>query len=136
MTFMTQPGAGRRFSIRSTGACGRAGRAGGRVAERAGFGAEGIEGGALPWTNWIAGIVAVYSTLFGIGKIIFGETCWRSQSLPLRGSRGHWQMGRQSRMDRSDALRTRTCWLYHLHSAILVNFESHWRLLNVDIDNT
>jgi solute:Na+ symporter, SSS family len=45
-----------------------------RVAERNGYGAEGIEGGALPWTNWIAGIVAVYCTLFGIGKIIFSET--------------------------------------------------------------
>jgi solute:Na+ symporter, SSS family len=43
------------------------------VAERNGYGAEGIEGGILPWTNWIAGIVAVYCTLFGIGKIIFGE---------------------------------------------------------------
>src|SRR5690242_2258644 len=38
-----------------------------RVAERNGFGAEGVEGGILPWTNWIAGIVAVYCTLFGIG---------------------------------------------------------------------
>jgi Na+/proline symporter len=45
-----------------------------RVAERNGFGKEGIEGGALAWTNWIAGIVAVYSSLFGIGKVIFGET--------------------------------------------------------------
>jgi len=45
-----------------------------RVAERAGFGREGIPGGALAWTNWVAGIVGVYSTLFGIGKIIFGET--------------------------------------------------------------
>jgi len=45
-----------------------------RVAEKAGFGVEGIEGGALAWTNWIAGIVAVYTTLFGIGKLIFGET--------------------------------------------------------------
>jgi len=44
-----------------------------RVAERNGFGAEGVEGGILPWTNWIAGIVAVYCTLFGIGKIIFGQ---------------------------------------------------------------
>ncbi len=44
-----------------------------RVAERAGFGAEGIEGGALTWTNWIAGVVAVYSSLFGIGKVIFGD---------------------------------------------------------------
>ena len=45
-----------------------------RVSERTGFGREGIPGGALAWTNWIAGIVAVYSTLFGIGKIIFGQT--------------------------------------------------------------
>jgi hypothetical protein len=45
-----------------------------RIAVKAGFGEEGIEGGALPWTNWIAGIVAVYSTLFGIGKLVFGET--------------------------------------------------------------
>ena len=44
-----------------------------RVSERAGFGREGIPGGALAWTNWIAGIVAVYSSLFGIGKIILGN---------------------------------------------------------------
>jgi SSS family solute:Na+ symporter len=45
-----------------------------RISEKAGFGREGIPGGALAWTNWIAGIVAVYSTLFGIGKLIFGAT--------------------------------------------------------------
>jgi len=28
------------------------------VSERAGFGRESIPGGALAWTNWIAGIVA------------------------------------------------------------------------------
>jgi Na+/proline symporter len=44
-----------------------------RVSERAGFGRESIPGGALAWTNWIAGIVAVYSTLFGIGKIVLGN---------------------------------------------------------------
>src|SRR2546427_948891 len=44
-----------------------------RVSTRLGFGPEPIPGGALAWTNWIAGIVAVYATLFGIGKIIFGE---------------------------------------------------------------
>lgn len=53
-------------------------RPGGRgwrtIAEKAGFAGEGVEGGALAWTNWIAGIIAVYSTLFGIGKLIFGET--------------------------------------------------------------
>ena len=53
-----------------------------RTARRAGMGTR--VGAARPrarvhsrrragWTNWIAGIVAVYSTLFGIGKIIFGD---------------------------------------------------------------
>jgi hypothetical protein len=45
-----------------------------RISENAGFGREGIPGGALAWTNWIAGIIAVYSSLFGIGKIVLGET--------------------------------------------------------------
>jgi Na+/proline symporter len=45
-----------------------------RVSRRLGFGREPIPGGALAWTNWIAGIVAVYATLFGIGKIVFGFT--------------------------------------------------------------
>jgi solute:Na+ symporter, SSS family len=44
-----------------------------KVSEQIGFGREQIPGGALAWTNWIAGIVAVYSTLFGIGKLVFGE---------------------------------------------------------------
>src|ERR1043166_4308424 len=43
------------------------------VSEKLGFGREQIPGGALAWTNWVAGIVAVYSTLFGIGKLVFGE---------------------------------------------------------------
>ena len=33
---------------------------------------EPIAGGALSWVNWLAGVVAVYATLFGIGKLIFG----------------------------------------------------------------
>jgi SSS family solute:Na+ symporter len=44
-----------------------------KVSETIGFGREQIPGGALAWTNWVAGIVAVYSTLFGIGKIVLGE---------------------------------------------------------------
>ena len=44
-----------------------------RVSERAGFGRESIPGGALAWTNWIAGIVAVYASLFGIGKLVLGN---------------------------------------------------------------
>jgi Na+/proline symporter len=43
------------------------------VSERLGLGREKTPGGALAWTNWVAGIVAVYASLFGIGKIIFGE---------------------------------------------------------------
>jgi Na+/proline symporter len=42
------------------------------ISTRLGFGRERIPGGGLAWTNWIAGIVAVYATLFGIGKILFG----------------------------------------------------------------
>jgi solute:Na+ symporter, SSS family len=38
-----------------------------------GFGTESIPGGRHAWANWFAGVVAVYATLFGIGKIIFGE---------------------------------------------------------------
>ena len=45
----------------------------GAVSTRLGLGREPIPGGALAWTNWIAGIVAVYATLFGIGKLVFGE---------------------------------------------------------------
>jgi len=43
------------------------------VSTRLGLGREPIPGGAFAWTNWIAGVVAVYSTLFGIGKVVFGE---------------------------------------------------------------
>ena len=44
-----------------------------QVSERLGYGREPIPGGAMNWTNWIAGVVAVYATLFGIGRLIFGE---------------------------------------------------------------
>ncbi|HEU4641762.1 MAG TPA: sodium:solute symporter family protein [Gemmatimonadaceae bacterium] len=43
-----------------------------RVSKRMGLGREQIPGGAGAWANWVAGIVAVYGTLFGTGKIIFG----------------------------------------------------------------
>jgi Na+/proline symporter len=43
-----------------------------RISERLGYGREQIPGGALAWTNWLAGVVAVYAMLFGIGKLIFG----------------------------------------------------------------
>src|SRR5207302_11365331 len=44
-----------------------------RISTPLGYGAEQIPGGRLAWLNWLAGGVAVYATLFGIGKIVFGE---------------------------------------------------------------
>jgi len=44
-----------------------------RVSNKLGYGREEIPGGRLAWANWLAGVIAVYATLFGIGKIIFGE---------------------------------------------------------------
>jgi hypothetical protein len=43
------------------------------VSARLGFGREPIPGGWRSWANWLAGVVAVYASLFGIGKLIFGE---------------------------------------------------------------
>ncbi|HUR92225.1 MAG TPA: sodium:solute symporter family protein [Gemmatimonadaceae bacterium] len=43
------------------------------VSSRLGFGREKIPGGALAWSNWLAGVIAVYASLFGIGKLVFLE---------------------------------------------------------------
>ena len=45
-----------------------------RISVPLGYGKEGTPGGALAWTNWLAGVVACYATLFGIGKVVFGYT--------------------------------------------------------------
>ncbi len=60
------------------------------VSTRLGYGRETIPGGALAWTNWIAGIVAVYATLFGIGKIIFGFTGTGVVMLGLATAAFYW----------------------------------------------
>jgi solute:Na+ symporter, SSS family len=44
-----------------------------RVAQRLGYANDGIPGGALSWVNWIAGVTAVYSSLFGLGAILTGR---------------------------------------------------------------
>jgi len=61
-----------------------------RVSEKAGFGRESIPGGALAWTNWIAGIVAVYSSLFGIGRLVFGDLVQGFGLLVLAGVAFAW----------------------------------------------
>jgi Na+/proline symporter len=52
-------------------------RPGGRgwapVSAALGLGGEPIDGGPLNWTNWLAGVAAVYSSLFGVGSWIFGQ---------------------------------------------------------------
>ena len=45
-----------------------------RVAIRLGHGPEPLAVGRGAWANWLAGVVAAYATLFGIGKLIFGPT--------------------------------------------------------------
>ena len=42
------------------------------VAARLGFAEDRIPGGALSWVNWVAGWLAVYATLFGIGQLVIG----------------------------------------------------------------
>jgi hypothetical protein len=53
-------------------------RPGGRgwkpVSRSLGLGGEPMDGGHLNWTNWVAGVVCVYASLFGVGRILFGET--------------------------------------------------------------
>jgi len=61
-----------------------------KVSERLGLGREPIPGGALAWTNWIAGIVAVYATLFGIGKLVFGYTGTGVVLLAIAASAFYW----------------------------------------------
>jgi Na+/proline symporter len=51
------------------------------VAGRLGFGKESIDGGVLNWTNWVAGVTAVYATLFATGQVIFGE--WTDAAIYL-----------------------------------------------------
>lgn len=51
------------------------------ISQRLGYGREPMPGGVLAWTNWVAGVVAVYGTLFGIGKLLFGE--WAAAALFL-----------------------------------------------------
>ncbi|HEU4955776.1 MAG TPA: sodium:solute symporter family protein, partial [Gemmatimonadales bacterium] len=44
-----------------------------RVAQRLGYEDDRIPGGVLSWVNWIAGVTAVYSSLFGLGAILTGR---------------------------------------------------------------
>ncbi|MSR37052.1 MAG: sodium:proline symporter, partial [Gemmatimonadetes bacterium] len=42
------------------------------VSAALGLGGEPMDGGPLNWTNWLAGVISVYASLFGLGSWIFG----------------------------------------------------------------
>jgi Na+/proline symporter len=69
------------------------------VAERLGYGREPIPGGALAWTNWVAGIVAVYATLFGLGKLVFKDVVTGVIMLAVAAAAFAW-IARSFRADR------------------------------------
>jgi Na+/proline symporter len=72
VTFLTQPESAAtldRFYRRV-----RPGGPGWRVvSRRLGFGDDPIPGGALSWMNWIAGIAAVYCSIFSVGAFLTGS---------------------------------------------------------------
>lgn len=76
-----------------------------RVSTSMGYGREPIPGGALAWTNWIAGIVAVYASLFGIGKLIFGELALGIGMLAVAAAAFAW-IARSFRGDGAEAAAT------------------------------
>jgi SSS family transporter len=43
------------------------------VSARLGFGDDRIPGGALSWVNWAAGVIAVFTALFGVGEFLTGS---------------------------------------------------------------
>ncbi|UCG88185.1 MAG: hypothetical protein JSW71_06475, partial [Gemmatimonadota bacterium] len=72
VTFATRPEDGRvlrDFYLRVR----PGGRGWRRVTESLGLGRQPVDGGPLNWTNWVAGVTCVYSSLFGVGRILFGD---------------------------------------------------------------
>jgi SSS family solute:Na+ symporter len=45
-----------------------------RVSQRLGYGTDQIPGGSLAWVNWVAGVAAVYSAVFGAGEFLTGSS--------------------------------------------------------------
>ena len=48
--------------------------------------------------DWLMGCVLVYATLFGIGKIVFGDWSWGVPLLALAGGAGYlifWDLSRR-----------------------------------------
>ena len=76
------------------------------VSARLGLAGEPIDGGPLNWTNWVAGVVSVYATLFGVGRWIFGGALRASPYLLVAVVCFVW-IGRNIRPSRMETERTR-----------------------------
>ncbi len=97
ITFLTRP-----TSPEKLDAFYRRVRPGGRgwrtVAERLGFGPEPIAGGVLSWVNWVAGVVSVYATLFGVGRLFFGPR-WQGFAFLALAAVCFWWIGASLRRE-------------------------------------
>ena len=81
-----------------------------RVSERLGYGGDTIPGGVLSWVNWVAGVAAVYATVFAVGAaltgspakgLIYGAVAIAAFSLIYRNLRADAAL--QSVVDREDS---------------------------------
>ena len=103
VTFLTQPGARQRFSSRSTGACGRrpglAPDPSGRLRR-----AKAIRAARSPGPTGSPASSRCTATLFGIGKMIFGETMQALIMLAVAAAAFLW-IARSFRQDEGPAER-------------------------------
>ena len=68
------------------------------VATRLGFPGDPIPGGALSWVNWVAGWLAIYAALFGVGQLLVG-TALKGLALLLAAAALFGVIGRNLRRD-------------------------------------
>jgi SSS family solute:Na+ symporter len=61
-----------------------------RIARAAGYGREPIAGSPFNALNWVAGVVAVYAALFGVGRLVFGAMSSAAAWLALAGLGFGW----------------------------------------------
>jgi solute:Na+ symporter, SSS family len=73
------------------------------IATGLGYGEEPMAGGTLNWTNWVAGVVSVYATLFGIGRLIFGNYVEAALFLAVAAAAFTWIAVGMRRDERSAA---------------------------------
>ena len=77
-----------------------------RVSRGLGYGPEPMDGGSLNWTNWVAGVTCVYASLFGVGRVLFGQLGAGLGFLCLAAASFAW-IGRSLRREQPEAGRNR-----------------------------